>query len=356
MRRTLALVAIALFAFAAPYAQAAYDPLGSGATRLTFDKGFLSFLQKNGVKLGAKGSAKLKAGTLTLPVGGGEMDPTSGKGTIDQEGVLIFKRGGWSLPFKRLVVKTKRAPLQAKVGGSQLKVAKGARISNKRAGFGAAFSATGLELTAKVATRLNKKLHLGKAFEQGQLIGKLRSNAQPQTVTILAEGKATLVPDPSFVAKLNGLFVSLNPIAPAELSPGPVFTLPIVRGGEIAPDASIGVLRTGGAIEFLQQGAGQIFQHEFWADLGARSTSAEVDIQPSPTYPGKLGRIPVLGIDMAAAQVSSIPKARAIAVSGAPLSLNPSTAATFDEVFAGKKGVFKAGERFGTFSFTAQGQ
>jgi hypothetical protein len=358
MRRTLALAATTLFASLAtgPAVQADYDPLGSGTTKLSFDKGFLSFHRQHGVTLAAKAPAKLKAGTLALPIAGGEMDPTIGKGTIDQSGVLLFKKGKQSLPLKRLTVKTKRTPLQAKVGGSQLKIAQGAKVSAKRAGFGTSFTATGLELTAKVATRLNKKLHLGKAFEEGQPIGKLKSNAQPETVTILAKNRATLVPDPGFVSKLDNLFVSLNPISPAELSPGPVFSFPIALGGELAPSASLGTLRTGGSIEFLQQGAGQIFQHEFWLDLGTSSASAEVEIQPTPTYPGKLGRIGVLAIGMAAGQVSSNPKARTISVGGAPLTLGAQTAATFDEVFAEKKGVFKAGDPFGAFSFTAQGQ
>jgi hypothetical protein len=356
MTRTLTLAAIALLTLAAPVAQASYDPLGSGTTKLSFDRGFLSFLKEHGVTLQAKAPARLKAGALTLPVSGGEIDPTSGKGTIDQEGILLFKRGKQSLPFKRLVLKVKRTPLQGKVGGSQLKIAKATKIASTRNGFGANFSAKGLELTAKIATRLNKKLHLGKAFEEGQPFGSLVAKTKPETVTILPSGRATLVPDPGFVAKLNNLFVSLNPISPAELSPGPVFSFPIILGGELAPDATLGTLRTGGSIEFLQQGAGQIFQHEFWLDLGAKSTSAEVDIEPAPTYPGKLGRISVLGIDMAAAQVSSNPRPRTIGVSGAPLTLDAQTAATFDEVFAEKKGVFKAGDPFGAFSFTAQGQ
>jgi len=351
----LSLVLIALLCLV-PLASASYDPLGSGATKLTFDRGFLSFLKKNGVTLQAKAPAKLKAGALTLPVSEGEMDPTTGKGEIDQEGVLVFKKGKLAVPFKKLTLKTKRTPLQAKVGGSQLKVASAKKIASSRDGFGADFSAKGLELTAKVATRLDKKLHLGKAFAEGQPIGSLKAKTQPQTVAILPTNRATLVPDPGFLAKLKSLFVSLNPISPAELSPGPVLSFPIVLGGQLAPDASAGTLRTGGSIEFLQQGAGQIFQHEFWTDLGAKATSAEVDIEPAPTFPGKLGRIGVLGLDMAGSSISPNPKARTIAVSGASLTLTAQTAASFNEAFAERKDVFHAGERFGTLSFTAQGQ
>jgi hypothetical protein len=158
------------------------------------------------------------------------------------------------------------------------------------------------------------------------------------------------------VAKLNSLFVSLNPISPAELAPGPVFSLPIVPGGALSPDASLGTLRTGGSIELLQQGAGQVFEHEFWADLGARSVSAEVDIQPTPAFPGKLGRLGVLDLNLAAAQISSNAGARTISVSNAPLALQATTAAHFNQAFAEGKPVFAAGEAFGSVSFTAWGQ
>lgn len=355
MRPLALIVACAALAFA-PQAQASYDPLASGTTKLTLDRGLLSFLAQHGVKLEAKSPAKRKGAVVTLPVSGGEMDPLIEKGTIEQEGILVFKRGNRSLPLKKLTLKTKPSPVQAKVGGSQLKVAKAKKTATKRRGFGTTFTATDLQLSAKVATRLNKKLRLGKAFQAGQPIGSLVSTTEPLTTAILAQGRATLVPDPAMVAKLNGLFVSLNPISPAELAPGPAFTFPIVPGGEIAPNATLGTLRTGGAIEFLQQGAGQVFQHELWLDLVARATSAEVDVQPTPTFPGKLGRIRVLDVNMAAATVASSPKARTIAVSGAPLTLQAQTAATFNQAFAEGKATFATGEPFGTLSFTAQGQ
>ncbi|HWM55691.1 MAG TPA: hypothetical protein VNO20_09915 [Solirubrobacterales bacterium] len=352
----MALGAAALIALLslAPASQAAYDPLASGTTKLTLDKSFLAFLKQNGVKLEAKSPAKRKGASIAIPVSGGEMDPLIEKGTIEQEGILVFKRGKSSLPFKKLTVKTKTSPLQAKVGGSQLKVAKAKRISFARSGFGTIFSAVDLGLSAKAVIRLNKKLHLGKAFKEGQLIGSLKSRTQPLTTSILAQNRATLVVNPAFVAKLNGLFVSLNPISPAELSPGSSFSFPVILGGAIAPDASLGTLRTGGAIEFLQQGAGQVFQNEFWLDLATKATSAEMEIRPSPPYPGKLGRVEAFGTDPAS--VSSDPGARTISVAGSPLALSTSTANTFNQAFAEGKATFAAGEPFGTLSFTAQGQ
>lgn len=352
MKLIAAATSIALLCLA-PVAQAAYDPLGSGTTKLTLDKAFLSFLNKHGVKLEAKSPAKRKGASISIPVSGGEMDPLIEKGTIEQEGILVFKRGKFSLPFKKLTLKTKTSPIQAKVGGNQLKVAKAKKISFTRNGFGTVFGATDLGLAAKVVTRLNKKLRLGKAFKEGQVMGSFKSKTQPSTTTILGQNRATLVPAPAFVAKLNSRFVSLNPISPAELSAGPTFTFPIVAGGAIAPDASLGTLRTGGAIEFLQQGSGgQIFQQEFWLDLATKGTSAEMEVRP--LGPGKLGRVEVLA--MGQASVSSNPGTRTISVSGAPLGLSTLTATTFDQAFAEGKGVFAPGEIFGTLSFTAQGQ
>jgi hypothetical protein len=347
-----ALTALALLAIA-PAAQATYDPLGSGTTKLSLDKRFVSFLKADGIELSASAGAKRKGAAIALPVSGGNVDPTVGQGEIDQAGTITFQSQRKRLPWRDLVVKTKHTPLIAKVGGSQLKLATSSKLSSKREGFGTAFAAKALKLTAKVATRLNKKLRPKVPFTQGQLLGTLSSSAQPALVTILEQGKATVALDPAFVEEMNAHFVSINPIFPAEhLVAG--FTFPIVVGSQIAPDASQGTLRTGGAFEFLQLHAGQVFWHEPWLDLGVRSDSAEVDVEPTPTFPGKLGRVGIL--DLGAATVASEPKARTISVSGASLTLQASAAKTLDEAFAAGKEDFKAGETVGTVSFVAQGQ
>jgi hypothetical protein len=347
-----ALTALALLAIA-PGAQATYDPLGSGTTKLTLDKRFVSFLKADGIALSASAGAKARGKAFTLPVVDGNVDPTIAQGEIDTEGTLVFQNDRKRVPLRKVVVKTKRTPLIAKVGGSQLKVATSSKLSSKREGFGTSFSAKALRLTAKVATRLNKKLRPKIPFVQGQPLGTLTSSAQPKLVTILDQGKATLVFDSAFLAKMDGLFVSVNPIFPAEHAGG-TFTFPIIPGGQLAPNGSEGTLRTGGSVEFLQLGAGQVFWHEFWLDLGTRSDTAEVDVEPIPAFPGKLGRIGVL--DLGATAVSSDPTARTISVSGAPLTLQAQTAQTLNEAFAPGKEPFKAGETAGALSFTAQGQ
>lgn len=351
----LALVALALLCIA-PGAGAAYDPIGGGTTKLVLDKAFQSFLNQEGVKITAKAPAKKKGNVLILPVSGGKSDPTISKAELEQEGTIVFEKGNRKVPLRNIELKAKKTPLFAKVGGSQLKVASSKKTTTAREGFGTSFKARGLALTQKVATRLNKKLRTGKAFQEGQSLGAINSSSQPQRVTILPQGQATLVPDQGILAKFKALFVSLNPISPAELSAGPILRFPIALGGQIAPDASEGSLRTGGAIELLQLGAGQVFHKEYWLDLGAKTTSAEVDVEPTPAFPGKLGRIGVFDLNMAAASAASDPKSRAISVSNAPLTLEAQTAQTFNDAFAEGKPVFSAGETFGILSFSTVAQ
>jgi hypothetical protein len=357
-KTTLGALAATLLAtlLLAPAAGAAYDPVGGGTAKLLLDKAFVSQMKREGVEVVAKAPAKKKSNSIVLPVFGGEIDPTIKKGTIEAEGTIVFQRANRKVPLRQIELKVKKTPLYAKVGGGQLKLAQAKSISFKREGFGSSFGAKSLALTQKVATRLNKKLRTKDFFREGQLIGTLKSQTEPRLVTILPQGQATISLDPAILAKLKSLFVSLNPIAPAELSPGPLFRFPIAGGGQLAPNASEGTLRTAGAIELLQLGAGQVFHKEYWLDLGAKQTLAEVDVEPTPAFPGKLGQIGVFGIDMARAGVSSDPATSTISVTNAPLSLQAQTAATFNEAFAAGKPTFVAGEAFGVVSFGAVGQ
>ena len=352
---TLALLLIVGVTVISPAAaNATYDPLGSGTTNLTLDKRFAGLLHRNGVKLLGVQGATRRGRSYTLPVSGGTLDPTTGQGEIDNEGTLVFQRGARRVPLRHLVVKTKREPLIAKVGGGQLKLAAAKRTGFSRQGFGSTFAADGLRLSAKLATRLAKKLRLRGAFRAGQPFAALRSSAQPLSTAILPAGRATFAPDPTFLAKLDANFISLNPVAPAERSPGPLFSFPIIGGGSLAPDASLGTLRTGGAVEFLHLGSGQLFWTEPWFDLGLHNVLAEVEIEPTPTFPGKLGQVPVLDLHPVAA--ASAAATRTISVTGSTLTLQPATAAYFNQAFVAGEPVFAPGELVGYLTFTAQAQ
>jgi hypothetical protein len=351
-----AMSALVILAIPTP-AEARYDPIAGGQTTLTFAKPFSAVLKANGVKLKATGGATFKAGAATFPVSGGKLEPVSVVGSVEHEGVLVFQAGGHSLPLKSLTLKTTQAhsPLTAKFGGGQLKIATGATLTSKRSGFGVGAKVTQIKLSAKVATRLDKKLGLRGVFTEGQLMGSSSTDAQPETVTVKEGGRAELVLAPEFAAKLGSLFVAVNPIFPAEHL-GTPFTLR-VTDGQIAPDASSGTLETAGALELIQQDQGQAFFRELAPELGLASTRSEYQFIASPTSPGAVVTGPLLGLG--AGTVVSEPKARTISETGVPLPLTAATAQALNETFAkpqGKTNVFVAGEALGTLSFTVKAE
>jgi hypothetical protein len=359
MRRTLWLAtALALTSalLLSPSAQADYDPLGSGQTKLTLDKSLLSLLKDNGAKVSAVAPAKLKGGVLTFPVSGGEFDPLSAKGTIEHEGALRFSSKSGSIPLKSLQLKTtqKGAPFSAKAGGGQLKIAKAKSIAVAREGFGEKVKVTKLALSQKLVTRLAKKLGLKGILKAGQPFGSTITKANPETINVLGKGRASLSLDPGFQAKLDSLFVAVNPIFPAE-HPGP-FTLQIF-GGTISLDASQGTIETLGALEFIQLGGGQVFWKEPWLELATKSFSSEGEVLPSPPYAGKQGRIGVAG--MGQGSTAADPSARTVSLQNVPITLSAQMAQSFEEVFAkpqGRSGVFGAGEAVGSLGFVVEGQ
>jgi len=351
-----AALAVACLALVPGQAAAGYEPLSAGATALRFDPSFLALLKRNGVQLRAVAPATLKAGRASFPVAGGRFDPVAGSGAVEHEGAVVFQAGRRSLPLKALQVKTtrKRSPLTVKAGGGQLKLGTAGSLSVSRRGFGERVVVRHLALSGKVATRLGKKLHLEGVFEEGQALGASTTLARPQTIGVLGKGRVSLVLDPGFVAKLDSLFVAVNPIFPAEHN-GPSFTLPIF-GGTIAPDASLGRLETQGSVEFLQLGGGQVFFQEPWLDLEALAATVELDVEPSPPYPGKVGRTSAATLSLGGAAVAADAKARTVSVAGISLALTSLSADSFNQAFAGGRAVFLAGESLGSAAFTAQGQ
>jgi hypothetical protein len=281
------------------------------------------------------------------------VDPVLGLGTVDHSGAIVFAQGSRRLPLRDLTFKTKRAPLFAKVGGSQLKLATASKVDDRRTGFGTEFTASGLNLTSKFVSRLSKKLRLRDVFRPGQLIGRIESTTQPSTLHLREEGRLQLAIDPAFKQKLDNLFVSVNPIAPAELAPGPVLSLPIGLESTLAPDASSGTLKLGGSAELLQLGSAQVFWREFWLQPEAGSLLAESEVLPSPPHPGRQLQAPLLVFGDSPAAVVSDPSAHTIEVNGLGVTLTGSTAASLNDAFAGGAGVFGAGEGVGVVSFRA---
>lgn len=337
-------------------ARGAYEEIGSGATKMTLDKGFVALLKSKGVRLSAQSPATLSGGVLKLPVSGGKVDPTTGEGTVEHEGALVLQAGPRRIPIRFLQLKTTRrhAPFAAKVGGGQLKLASAAKVAFSRQGFAGKVKVSGLRMSQQVATRLEKKLHLRGASLAAQPIGSAVTVADPATIFLQGRGAIALSLDPAIVEKLKSLFVAINPIFPAE-HVGTPFTFPLL-GGTIAPDAGSGTVEADGSMELLQLGGGQVFIHLPRLELATSLATAELDVEPSPPYAGKVDRAPFAALSAAGATRSASAAARTVGIANGVLMLTTTTADAFNQAFAEGKPVFGTGEVLGTVGFTAYGQ
>jgi hypothetical protein len=386
----------ALLAFA-PFASATSDPLSSGTTRLTLNKGFFKKLKKSGVKVLKMSPGAVKGRTVTLPVSGGSLDPITGLGTIEQSGGIKFKAGKKSAPVNTLTLETSTGALNAKVAGKTMKLASIKGVSVVRNGFGANVNVTSMKLTGKAAKQLNKKLGFtgkkksngkGKSkkrasvsktkvvqppFKGNQVLGGSTSETQPKTVAVLPTGNATLTTSLPTVTKLSKVGVKIALIPPTTLAapgPPPAFAFPI-GGGTIAPDANGGIVQTTGGLKLNQvfepgKAETTMTLGAIWVDLGAKTATVEVTVESKGIDPklnlGVLGRSSIADVSLIGAAVTSDPTTRTVSVQNASATLQAVTAETLNSVFVGPFEAitktsaehFSAGDPLGTFSFTAQ--
>ncbi len=407
MLSVVAMVAalVALLAFA-PFASATSDPVASGTTSVTLNKGFFKKLKKAGVKVLKVSPGTVKNRKVTLPVSGGSIDPTNGLGSLELSGGMKFKRGKKTATVNTLVLDTAKSSLSAKVAGKSMKFAGVANLTYSRNGFGVNVNVAKLKLTGKAAKQLNKKLGFtgqkkGKAkgnkrasaskvvqppFKGNQVLGGAFSEAQPKTVAVLPGGEASLVLSASALQKLKkvgpppgeaaGPFeVKLSTVAPTTVTnPGPPPTVAFpIGGGTIGPTASAGILQTAGGLQLTQsleavgQGTTVLTMGNIWVDLGAKTATVEVTIQNDKNAElnkGNLGRASIADIQMTGATITSDPATRTVSVQNASATLQAITAETLNSVFIDpiEKATMEAQEKFaggdplGVFSFTAHTQ
>src|SRR4051794_20117529 len=200
------LLALCMTLLATTPSSGAYDPIAGGSTEISLAPSFVRAIRGQGVRIEVHGGYR-HGRRVTLPDSGGEVDPEAKAATVESEGTLVFLSGSRKLILRRIVFRTKRAPLYAKVGGGQLKLATGARLGSKRSGFGFEFTASDMRLTSKMATRLNKKLRLGKTLSAGEPLGRVRVGTRAATVHLKSSGRVYLAVAPAFASKLDDLFV-----------------------------------------------------------------------------------------------------------------------------------------------------
>lgn len=387
----LATALLALLAWA-PIASATLDPVGSGSTTMTLNKGFTNYLKTFGIKVTKISPAKLKGSKATFPVTGGSIEPTTGVGSLTLGGGLKFKAGKKSAPVKGLVLDTGKKTLSGKVGGKKVKLATVAGITSARNGFGVNVTIKKVKLTNAGATQLNKKLGYAKGkpkpFLKNKLIASALAEAQPSTLAVVPAGNATLALSPSALKKLqhvgtppfpegaSPVAVSLSPVAPTTFDAATLTASFPIGGGTLGPTAAAGTLQTVGGLK-LEQNLEPVSKKpgdkttltmgNIWVDLAAKTASVEVTITNPVTAAanlGNLGRASIADINLTGATITSDPATHTVSVLNATATLQAVTAETLNQVFieglekasplfVGQE-KFAANDPLGTFSFTAQ--
>jgi hypothetical protein len=354
MKLPAAILAAALFALLAfaPFASAAPDPVASGSATVTLKSGFVNSLKKAGVKISKVGSAKVKGNKLTFKVTGGELDPITGKGTLNLGGGLKFKHGKKSTQVKSLSLDTTKKGLFGKVAGKKVKITTVGGYTFARAGFGVSTVIKKMKLTNTAAKKLNKKLDT-KAFKGNKLIASSVAEEQPATVTIIPGGNVNFDANKELLKKLKNVEVAVEPIAPTNVK-GTLFEFPI-SGGSIAPTATAGVVQTIGGTKLFQKLPTspttaletEITLGNFWLDLSAHTVSVEVVAKSNAESPsgsgkfplnlGALGRSSIADLTLTGATVTIDATNHRVTVTNAQATLQPISA----EVLQGFVSVYK---------------
>jgi hypothetical protein len=300
---------IAMLAIASVASAATPNPISSGTTTLTINAKLLKSAKQAGIKITAVKPAKIKGSKATFAVTGGEIEATTGAGTITHSGGLKITWGKKSVTLKSFTVSTSGKSLSAKIGGKTVKVASLAGVSATRLGFGNGITAKKVKLTSAGANALNKKLtpaptktkvkKNGKTitktvkvkppFKANALLGSSNTEVEVGTDNVLAKETMVFNGDATLLGKLKDVGVELQTISPTTVS-GTTFTSPIA-GGTIAPNGSTGAVNSSGGLKMVQNLKGgpstSITLANIGVDLAAKTAGVEVIGESNAESEGK---------------------------------------------------------------------
>jgi hypothetical protein len=365
----IAAAMVALLALA-PAALAARDPLASGNTDFHMKRGFLRKLGNLEVTLAGIGGGNVIDNKVGLTVMGGKLDPTNVKGYVEANGGFKFMRGARGVPVTGVTVNTVKAAVYADVAKTHMKLGELSTLTSAREGFGSNFKTAQMRLTAQAARRISNRLGVpaNRQIKGGRVMSNAYVAAQPSTVTVLPQGKATLTGDTGTLAKFGAKGVELpdgiSALAPATKPTPTSFQFPIT-GGTLAPDGTDGVVDTAGTVQILKKAepfSPQMKMANIQVDFKAKTATVEIELLPNPPFPGAVGRSSIVDIVLPAKSVTSNPAARTITVAGVEARLQAVAASTLNNVFnqpapePPPSSNFVVGDSLGTFSMTVQAQ
>jgi hypothetical protein len=360
---------VGLLAFVPP-ASAARDPIAGGTTDLHLKTGFARKLNNAQIAIAGVGNGIAAGNKASLKVTTGKFDPTKTEGFLESEGGFKFVRANRAAPITGLNVNTVKGSVYAVVAKAHMQFATFVNPVGAREGFGANLKAGQLALTAKAATRISNSLGLkgNQRIEAGRVLSNLYATEQPETVTILPTGTATLTANTATLGKFKTKGVELpqgiTPIAPATQPAATTFAFPI-SGGTVAPDATSGAVNTTGGVQILKKAKSYsptVVMKNIIVDFKEKTATVELELLPAPPFPGAVGRSSIVTIALAPGSVVANPTARTIAINGATAALQATAASTLNSVFnqpapePPPASNFVVGDPLGTFAMTLQAQ
>lgn len=349
-------------------ASAPRDPIAGGTTDLHMKRGFLRKLGNTGVTVQGLGAGADSGNKISLPVRGGALDPTDVQGFLEERGGFKLTRGRRGVPITRLTVNTVSLGVYATVAKAHMQVGSLLLPSAAREGFGANFKVARLSLTEKAARRISNRLGLrgGRRLNPGRALSNLYSSAQPETVTLLPQGAATLVANATALRKLEEKGVELpkgiTPIAPATQPDALAFQFPI-EGGNLAPDASRGTVEAAGGVQIVKEAepfSPTMRLSDVALDFAAKTATVGIEILPNPPFAGAVGRSAIVDVALPSGSVAADPTKRAITIENAEARLRAPAASTLNDVFnqpapePPPSSNFVLGDPLGTFSIALQ--
>jgi hypothetical protein len=313
----IAVVAAALIAMLVivPIASAATpNPIASGTTTLTINAKVLKSAKKAGIKITAVKPAKIKGSKATFTVTGGEIEATTGAGTVTHSGGLKITWGKKSVTLKSLTVSTSAKSLSAKIGGKTVKVASLTGVSATRLGFGNGITAKKVKLTKAGANALNQKLtpaptktkvkkngktivktvKVAPPFKANTVLGSSNTEVEVGTDNVLPTGTMTFAGDPGVLGKLAKADVKLETISPTTANGATTFVSPL-SGGTISPLGTSGQINSSGGLKMVQseelkslgqQANTSITLANIGVDLAAKTAGVEVIGESTFVEPG----------------------------------------------------------------------
>jgi hypothetical protein len=347
-----------------------------------------------GLQLKNFGGIKVKPKTLNLAITRGELDPTTGAGTIEATSRFRAKRGGrkTKVQLTTLVLGANGGPgrIDAKIGKRRVKgfgKLSGGTLS--RDGWGAKLNGVVAKLGSKGAKALRRALTPGGAkkaaaaaggIKAGKPLGSVSINSVPENVEVLPGGVLEFEADPLFAIKLaqhcvNATLHLLDPSLPEAVVPIAPGTEPVLRffffpvtGGSIAPDFSSGRVTSAGGQKLTKNDDGSltgqtgcsggspigtsVLNTEFEAQFELKAFASATVLPTGPIGVGSLGPFDLA----AAAATSANPNTREVTVTDAPVTMDGLSATVFNGVFPNGSGNpandFEAGDALGTMSLS----